>query len=314
MCRHVVGYNATLLKQFQAHMNIEWCNQIGSIKYLFKYINKGPDRITVAFESSNGENSKEKIIKKKDEIAEYYSCRYISASEACWRLYNFQIVYRIPAVYRLSFHLPNQQPIVFDAEDDIQYVLTKPTVGTSQFLEWMNRNTHDLEARKYTYVEFPRHYVWNVKIRKWTKRMGQNTVGRINFVPPKSGETFYLRILLNKVKGPTSFEDIRTINGNVYDTFKDACYAMGLLDDDKEYIDSIRETHSWASASFCRNLFVSLITTDNLYRPENVWKETWNLLSDDLLHKCPEHLTSTIIFLSFLYFLIYVYIFLMFTL
>ncbi|XP_071714220.1 uncharacterized protein [Rutidosis leptorrhynchoides] len=114
----------------------------------------------------------------------------------------------------------------------------------------------------------------------------------MHFVPPKSGECYYLRILLNKVRGPTCYEDIRTVNGIVYDTFKEACYAMGLLNDDKEYIASIRETHEWASGFECRSLFVSLITSDSVSCPERVWHETCDLLSDDLKHECPEQLRS----------------------
>ncbi|CAN1778541.1 ATP-dependent DNA helicase pif1 [Linum perenne] len=42
--RYVVPFNRNLLVLFQAHINVELCHQGRVIKYLFKYLTKGPDR------------------------------------------------------------------------------------------------------------------------------------------------------------------------------------------------------------------------------------------------------------------------------
>ena len=54
-------------------------------------------------------------------------------------------------------------------------------------------------------------------------------------------ENFYLCLLLTIVRGPTSFEDLRTVNNVLHDTFKSAYVARGLLEDDKEWIQYLRE-------------------------------------------------------------------------
>ncbi|XP_071699224.1 uncharacterized protein [Rutidosis leptorrhynchoides] len=203
-----------------------WCNQVASISYLFKYINKGNDRITAQLCNS-----------ETDEIKEYYDCRYVSSSEAIWRILKFDIHHHHPSVIRLPFHLKGQHQIIFDKKELIDVVLEKSSVNTSMFIKWMNCNVSKQEARELTYAEFPTKFIWNKDNRSWIRRK-RNTgaIGRIHHVAPASCDLYFLRILLNKVKGPTSYEDIRTVNGQVFNSYRDACYDLGLLDNDKEYI------------------------------------------------------------------------------
>ena len=97
----------------------------------------------------------------------------------------------------------------------------------------METNKMCEEARQLTYAEFPSKWVWNKKLAKWTKRKKGRSVGRIYYAHPASGEKYYMRMLLNVVKGCTSFEDIRTVNGVVHTSYKAACEALGCLDEDK---------------------------------------------------------------------------------
>lgn len=75
---HVVPHNPYFLIKYETHINLEWCNQSTSIKYLFKYINNGSDRISSVIVPSAG--GREGNI---NEIKQYLDCRYVSPSEAC---------------------------------------------------------------------------------------------------------------------------------------------------------------------------------------------------------------------------------------
>nr|GFA58701.1 hypothetical protein [Tanacetum cinerariifolium] len=95
---YVVPYNPGLLRRYQAHINVEWYNQVGSIKYLLKYINKGSDRVSATVDGE-----------EVDEIKDFLNCRYLSACEAAWRIYGFEIHYRTPSVEQFPVHLKDEQ-------------------------------------------------------------------------------------------------------------------------------------------------------------------------------------------------------------
>ena len=52
----------------------------------------------------------------------------------------------------------------------------------------------------------------------------------MHYVPPNSGERYFLRLLLAAVLGQRSFKDAhRTVAGRVYPTYRATCVTAGLL-------------------------------------------------------------------------------------
>ncbi|CAH9068975.1 unnamed protein product [Cuscuta epithymum] len=277
--RFVVPHCRYLLMKYGAHMNVEWCNQSKSIKYLFKYINKGRDRVTAGFYQTVDGDVQQKPV---DEIQMYYDCRYVSACEAAWRIFGFEIQYKTPPVERLSFHLPEEQSVVFSDDQPLDSVVRSSSVKDSMFTAWMDANKKYPEARLLTYAEFPQKFVWKKETREWAPRKQAFAIGRVYYVHPGSGESYYIRCLLNHIRGATSHEELRTLNGVTYDTFRDACYALGLLDDDREFIDAFNEGSHFSTAFCLRILFVILLWTESMGRPEHVWQKCWSYMAEDI--------------------------------
>ena len=74
------------------------------------------------------------------------------------------------------------------------------------------------------------------------------------------------------------------MNGILYNTFRDACYALGLLDDDREFVDAVNEASFWGSGHYLRKLFVTMLLSCSVSRPEFVWDQTWEALCEDILY------------------------------
>jgi hypothetical protein len=77
---------------------------------------------------------------KTDEIKKYLDYHYVSASEAAWRIFKFDMHERFPTVERLQYHLPNQQMVLFDDDDDVQEVATRLAISRMMFTEWFKTN------------------------------------------------------------------------------------------------------------------------------------------------------------------------------
>ncbi|XP_072065070.1 uncharacterized protein [Arachis hypogaea] len=113
----IVPYNPYLLLKYGYHINVEHMCQTSVIKYLFKYVYKGNDRVTTSFYQSAEDSMSGRVV---DEIKNYYDCRYISSYEAALRLFGYDIQIKDPTVIRLPFHLPEDHPVIFRDHDNIQ--------------------------------------------------------------------------------------------------------------------------------------------------------------------------------------------------
>ncbi|KAL4606240.1 hypothetical protein ACB092_09G087600 [Castanea dentata] len=230
--RYVVPYNVDLLVKYQSHLNVE-CIVV-------------------------------------DETKAYLDCRYISACEACWRIFEFPIQFQNPPVERLNFHLENENPIIYPENANLDNILQRPGIKDTKFTEWMKTNEAFEDARELTYAEFPTKWVWHKNVRQWQQRKGRKCIGRIYNAHPSS---------------PKNFKEIMTVKNITYPTYKDACYALGLLDDDKEWHECIIEAAQWASGKQLRQLFVTILMFCEVSDPLTFWDSNWKILTEDILNR-----------------------------
>ena len=95
-------------------------------------------------------------------------------------------------------------------------------------------------------------------------------IGILFYIPPGAGEIYDLRLLLNVQNGCTCYEDVMTVNGVVYAIFQVTCYAFGLLEDDKEFIEGMNEASARGSGHYLRVLSVTLLLSNSMSRPDIV--------------------------------------------
>ncbi|KAG8377929.1 hypothetical protein BUALT_Bualt08G0084800 [Buddleja alternifolia] len=171
-------------------------------------------------------------------------------------------------------------------------------IRDTMLTKWFEANKKYPEARTLTYAEFPTAWVWKRDRKEWVKRKQGKCIGRMPFAHANSGEKYYLRMLLYKVRGAQCYEDLRTYNRLVYPTFKQACAARGLLDDDNEWHDALSEASNWASSKKLRDMFSMMLMFSQITDPVNLWEEHWRSMVDDLQYRVRRDLRDSNIHLN----------------
>lgn len=150
-------------------------------------------------------------------------------------------------------------------------------------------------ARTLLYHEVPHYYTWaNNKFSR--RKIGQNVdghpgikkdaaLGRVYNVHPSQSECFYLRMLLHHVRGPTSFNDLKTVNGIIKETYQAACRDRGLLETDDQWENTLKE----AAISQCplqlRELFVVILLFCQPSEPLKLWDTFKADFCEDIRHR-----------------------------
>ncbi|KAL3091075.1 hypothetical protein niasHS_005038 [Heterodera schachtii] len=181
-----------------------------------------------------------------DEISATFKVRYMTSMEAYLRLHSYKIVSLSHQIYQLSIHDELGQTIVVEEGHEEQG--RKNIEAHTRLTAFFALCTTDPNASELTYSRVPYFYFWNQKKRYWQKRTRPLYEGerarmfvRVYTVSPKRHELFAIRALLLNRKGPKSFVDLRTIDGQVLGTFTEAAIQLRLLENDYIFAGAMRD-------------------------------------------------------------------------
>ncbi|ONM22734.1 hypothetical protein ZEAMMB73_Zm00001d006074 [Zea mays] len=273
--RWVVPYNPYLLRLFNCHINVEECGSIKAVKYLFKYIYKGHDRVSVVMRDAGKENG------DVDEIQQYRDARWVTPPEALRRIYGFELSQNSPSVMQLQLHLPNMHMVTFHERQMVERVVNRPGADRSMITAYFEANKLYEEARGILYRDFPEWYTWQ-QGKVWQRRkqnMG-GQVGRIVSALPSEGERFYLRLLLNHVTGATSYVDLRTVDTDTLPSFHEAAQRRGLLEADNTIDECLNEAALYQMPSALRRLFATILVFCEPNDVAELWQRHLDTMSE----------------------------------
>jgi len=98
------------------------------------------------------------------------------------------------------------------------------------------------------------------------------------------GARYYLRLLLTVVRSATSFEDLRTVDVFVYNSIKEACIPLRLLEDDREWVAMFTDGKEFMSGHAVRHLFALALQHTTITNPLQIWQQFGHSFCDDLSH------------------------------
>ncbi|CAI0431601.1 unnamed protein product [Linum tenue] len=151
--------------------------------------------------------------------------------------------------------------------------------------EYFTLNRMDPQARSFTYADIPTAYTFHLRPKHWARRKQGYAIGRIVFIPPGTTDVYFLRMLLTKVSGATSFKDLMTVDGELCKDYNEACLKRGFLIDDGEPQATIGEVGEWGMPALLRSLFVMILVHSEVADPRKLFEANWQLFAYDFSYR-----------------------------
>ena len=226
----------------------------------------------------------DQLANKKNEVAKFLAARWMGASESCCRIFGFDLYDGAPSVMPLAIHLPQQQTVTFPEHGtnaEIKEALNKAANTTLTAFYQYNKQTKLLNQTPLLYKHMPEKCTWNDANKSWKPRKQHFQIGRLHTVHPADSERFHLRLLLTHVPGPTSFEDLRTVNGTTYQTFQEAAVAAGYATDPHEFACILEEAATVLMPGQLRHMFIMMVAQCDI--PSNCTLELFEQFLPELI-------------------------------
>lgn len=102
-------------------------------------------------------------------------------------------------------------------------------------------------------------------------------------VSPRDPEKYYLRLLLLHVPGATSYDDLKTVNGAVTASFREACIQRRLFSDDTEYYNTLTEASTFQMPRQLRSMFATICALCEPSDAFRLWNDCKEAMIEDLL-------------------------------
>ncbi|XP_074293299.1 uncharacterized protein LOC141620283 [Silene latifolia] len=129
--------------------------------------------------------------------------------------------------------------------------------------------------------------VENENKKLWKSRDRGVVIGRVAHASPGEGERYYLRLLLEHVRGPTSFEDLVTVNGTSCASFQEATLRRRILKEDNAAGKCMDKAVQVEMQNALRRLFATILNFGCPNNPTEFWDQYYDALSEDFRQRFP---------------------------